>query len=423
MLYSTSEKQERALLAGIHTNSRDIINDTTDESMYELEKLCETAGASVVYTVVQNRADIDSATYMGEGKLEEIKQITQTDGIDLIVFDDDLSPVQLRNLSDYFGVKVLDRSMLILDIFAMRAKSTEGKIQVELAQLKYMLPRLRGAGINMSRTGGGIGTRGPGETKLETDRRHIRNRISNLQKELENIKKHRELLRKRRKKDEIVTVAVVGYTNAGKSSLLNKLTDAGVLAEDKLFATLDPTMRKLTMPDGRDIMLVDTVGFIRKLPHHLIEAFKSTLEEAAVADVLIHVVDASNNELENHISVAQNVLDKIGAGGKPTIMVYNKIDKLNSEFIASETGDRCVYMSVKEGKGIDDLVDALQDVALAKKLKCTVCIPYSMGTLVNRIHESEEVLSTEYKDDGIYMEIMIDDIGYEKLRQYLVIGG
>ncbi|MBR5808634.1 MAG: GTPase HflX, partial [Clostridia bacterium] len=325
---SNEERQERVLLAGVHTGKRDVLSDTTEESMDELEELVKTAGGEVLCRVIQNKSDLEAGTYMGEGKLLEIKEAVDSMEIDVVVFDDELSPIQLRNITDFLGVRVIDRTILILDIFAMRAKSGEGKLQVELAQLKYRLPRLRGLGAQMSRTGGGIGTRGPGETKLESDRRHISRRISALEEEIRELSKHRELLRSRRKKDGTITACLVGYTNAGKSSLLNKLTDAGVLAENKLFATLDTTSRGLVLEDNRKIILIDTVGFIRKLPHHLVEAFKSTLEETVTADFLIHVVDISNPQYENHITVVNSVLSDIGASGKPEILVYNKTDLL-----------------------------------------------------------------------------------------------
>ena len=296
-----NEKKERFILAGVHRSLRDALADTTDESINELGELVKTAGGEVAGIVIQNKPDLEAATYMGQGKLEEIKAAIETLDADCIVFDDELSPVQMRNISDMLEIKVLARSMLILDIFAMRAKTCEGKLQVELAQLKYRLPRLRGFGAEMSRTGAGIGTRGPGETRLESDRRHIHRRISALEEEIKELKKRRELLRSRRKKDGVITAALVGYTNAGKSTLLNTLTDAGVFAEDKLFATLDPTSRGITLEDNRNILLVDTVGFIRKLPHHLVEAFKSTLEEAVVADFLLHVIDCSGDEAQNQI--------------------------------------------------------------------------------------------------------------------------
>jgi GTP-binding protein HflX len=312
--------------------------------------------------------------------------------------------------------------MLILDIFAMRAKSGEGKLQVELAQLKYRLPRLRGMGAAMSRTGAGIGTRGPGETRLESDRRHIRKRISSLEDEIREIKKHRGLIHNRRKKDGVITAALVGYTNAGKSTLLNTLTNADVFAEDKLFATLDPTSRGLTLDDNRQILLVDTVGFIRKLPHHLIEAFKSTLEEAVVADMLIHVIDSSSEEIDNQIEVVESVLRDIGAVGKPIIGVYNKCDKVDEEPIGKMSYDKNVFISAKKGVNINKLVEAIADVAPGKKQKIKACIPYSEGRLVNELHDNQKVMSEEYGADGTIMELMVDAAMYERIKQYVVEG-
>jgi len=418
---SNEEKKERVLLAGVHQGLKDTIEDTTEESMHELYELAKTAGAEIAATVVQNRSDIESGTYMGEGKLLELADAISELGIDCVIFDDELSPIQIRNLTDILGVKVLDRSMLILDIFAMRARSGEGKLQVELAQLKYRLPRLRGMGTVMSRTGAGIGTRGPGETKLETDRRHIHTRIKALSDELSELKKHRELLRARRKKDGVITAALVGYTNAGKSTLLNTLTDADVFAEDKLFATLDPTSRALELEDSRKILLVDTVGFIRKLPHHLVEAFKSTLEEAVVADVLIHVVDCSNEEYENQITVVEQVLSDIGAVGKPVIMVYNKCDKADITDITNLKKDaKSVFISAKQKINIDKLIDELADAAPGKKQKMVICIPYSEGALVNELHNTQKVLSEEYTNDGTRLELLADNVTYNKLREYII---
>ena len=412
------EKQERVILAGVHTGRLDYLEDTTEESMDELEGLAKTAGAEVVGVIVQNKAQLESGTYMGEGKLFELAEMVENMDIDCVIFDDELSPVQLKNISDMLNVKVLDRSMLILDIFAMRARSGEGKLQVELAQLKYRLPRLRGMGTVMSRTGAGIGTRGPGETKLETDRRHIHKRISALEGELKELKKHRELLRSRRKKDNVITAALVGYTNAGKSSLLNMLTDAGVFAEDKLFATLDTTSRAITLEDNRTVLLVDTVGFIRKLPHHLIEAFKSTLEEAVVADVLIHVTDVSNPEYENHMKVVENVLSDIGAKGKPVITLYNKAD-LAPDVITKEKG---VFISAKTKSGTDEFLKVLSDTAPGKKQKITILIPYSMGDIVSNLHTNQKVLSEEYTENGTLLTLLADSIAYNNLRDYIVKG-
>ena len=315
---------------------------------------------------------------------------------------------------------MIDRSMLILDIFAMRAKSGEGKLQVELAQLKYRLPRLRGFGVEMSRTGAGIGTRGPGETRLESDRRHIRRRISALEEEIKELKKHRGLIRDRRKKDGVITAALVGYTNAGKSTLLNTLTDAQVFAEDKLFATLDPTSRAITLDDNRKILLVDTVGFIRKLPHHLIEAFKSTLEEAVVADVLLHVIDASGEEMDNQITVVEQVLSDIGAVGKPVVAVFNKCDRLEDYPITNLKSDKCVYISAKHRTNIDKLIEAIADTAPGKKQKVKACIPYSAGSLVNELHENQKVISEEYGENGTVMELMVDAQMYDKIREYIL---
>lgn len=414
------EKKERVIIAGVHRSLSDALADTTDESLDELEELVKTAGGEVVCSVVQNKPDLEAATYMGTGKLEELKNAIQTLDADIVVFDDELSPVQMRNLTDFLEIKVLDRSLLILDIFAMRAKSGEGKLQVELAQLKYRLPRLRGLGTEMSRTGAGIGTRGPGETRLESDRRHIRRRISALEEEIRELKKHRSLIRNRRQKDGVITAALVGYTNAGKSTLLNALTDANVFAEDKLFATLDPTSRAITLDDNRRILLVDTVGFIRKLPHHLVEAFKSTLEEAVVADILLHVMDASSSELDNQITVVEAVLKDIGAVGKPVIGVYNKCDRLTEEPFARTLYDKNVFISASKGINIDNLIEAIADTAPGKKQKIRICVPYSEGALVNELHESQKVTNEEYGAEGTIMDLMVDSAVYERIKQYVV---
>lgn len=416
---NNEEKKERVIIAGVHRNLRDVLSDTTEQSLLELEELVKTAGGEVVCSVIQNKPDLEAATYMGEGKLEELKTAVISLDADIVVFDDELSPIQLRNISDFLEVKVLDRSMLILDIFAMRAKSGEGKLQVELAQLKYRLPRLRGAGIEMSRTGAGIGTRGPGETRLETDRRHIRKRISSLEEEIREMKKHRGLIRSRRKKDGVITAALVGYTNAGKSTLLNTLTDADVFAEDKLFATLDPTSRAITLDDNRKILLVDTVGFIRKLPHHLVEAFKSTLEEAVVADILLHVIDASSDEADNQIEVVESVLRDIGASGKPIIGVFNKCDKISDEPIGKINYDKNVFISAKKRININELLLAIADTAPGKKQKVTVCIPYGNGSVVNELHSSQKVIREEYAAEGTLMDLMVDAAMYERIKQYV----
>lgn len=415
---SNEEKTERVLLAGVHTGCRDVLSDTTDESMAELSELVKTAGAEVVCEVVQNKSDLEAATYMGEGKLEEIREACEALDIDTVIFDDELSPIQLRNISDFLAVKVIDRTILILDIFAMRARSGEGKLQVELAQLKYRLPRLRGLGTEMSRTGGGIGTRGPGETKLESDRRHINRRISALEAEIKELAKHRELIRSRRKKDGTITACLVGYTNAGKSSLLNKLTDADVLAENKLFATLDTTSRGLVLEDNRRILLTDTVGFIRKLPHHLVQAFKSTLEETVVADFLIHVIDASNSQYENHIKVVNSVLCDLGAAGKPMIEVYNKIDLLpdDADFDGGGAG---IGISVKENIGISELLALICKVAPGRKKEVCVLIPYTEGALVSDLHKNQKILSEEYTPEGTMLRLLADSTAYAALKKYI----
>ncbi len=416
-------KRERVLLAGVHTGRVDTLNDTTDESIAELAELVKTAGGEVVCEVVQNKADIESGTYMGEGKLLEIAEMIERLEIDAVVFDDELSGIQTRNIADMLGVKVIDRSMLILDIFAMRAKSGEGKLQVELAQLKYRLPRLRGLGEQMSRTGAGIGTRGPGETKLESDRRHIRRRISALEEELRELEKHRELLRKRRKKDGVITAALVGYTNAGKSTLLNALTDANVFAEDKLFATLDPTSRAIELDDMRRILLVDTVGFIRKLPHHLVEAFKSTLEEAAVADLLLHIIDASNPQCSDHIKVVKSVLGDLGAGGKPIIAVFNKCDLADNDAVLYANGhDASVRISAKTREGFDKLLSAIAEYAPGKKTEVTAVIPYSEGALLSSLHDTQKILLEEYTELGTRVTLLCDEQTYPLLKPYLAEG-
>lgn len=412
------KEKEKVILAGVHTGRVDYINDTTDESIAELEELVETAGGEVICSVIQNKSDLEAGTYMGEGKLMELKEAVEFYNADMVVFDDELSPVQTRNITDLLGVKVLDRSLLILDIFAMRAKSGEGKLQVELAQLRYRLPRLRGLGTELSRMGAGIGTRGPGESRLESDRRHIMRRIGALESQIKELKKHRSLIHERRRKDGTITAALVGYTNVGKSTLLNALTDAQVFAEDKLFATLDPTSRAITLDDNRQILLVDTVGFIRKLPHHLIEAFKSTLEEAVVADVIIHVIDSSSPEMDNQIKVVETVLNDIGASGKPELYVFNKCDK-NGRPAIMRSGNN-VYISAKTHENLDGFIAALADTAPGAKKRVKAVIPYSEGQLVSELHDNQKVISENYGAEGTEMELMVDEIMFKKIHSYLV---
>ena len=420
-MYETEQKIEKAILCGVHTGSGDALRDTTEESIAELEELARTAGVEVVGYRVQNKKSPDAATYIGDGKLDELKAAADELGAETVIFDDELSPVQVRNISDHLGCKVIDRTTLILDIFAMRAATKEGKIQVELAQLRYMLPRLTGMGQALSRLGGGIGTRGPGETKLETDRRHIRRRIEFLSDELKEVEKHRSLLRARRKKDNKTVVALVGYTNAGKSTLLNLLTGAQALAEDKLFATLDPTQRSLTLSDNRELLLVDTVGFIRKLPHHLVKAFKSTLEEAALADVLLHVIDVSNDEYQSHIEVVEQILQELGAGGKPTIAVLNKMDLAQEKVIPNAISScvRTVPISAAEQTGIDALLEAIEEVAPGRKREVSLCIPYSAARLVSDLHENQVVLHEEYAEAGVLVTALVDAVCYNVVRQYV----
>lgn len=421
--FETKETEERAVLAGIHTGTADVLNDSSQETLDELARLADTAGAQVVGQMLQNRPSADSALYLGEGKLEELRNAC--DGLDanLVIFDDELSPIQLRNLEKHLERRVIDRSMLILDIFARHAVTREGKIQVELAQLKYLLPRLSGMGAQMSRLGAGIGTRGPGETKLETDRRHIHRRIGHLQAELREIKSHRDLLRRRREKDNILVAALVGYTNAGKSTLLNALTDAGVLAEDKLFATLDTTLRALELPDGRTPLIADTVGFIRKLPHHLIEAFKSTLEEAVFANVLIIVIDSASPEYEQHLRVVNGILNDIGANDKPSIVVFNKTDLKPADIVLPshiEGADAVLELSAKSKTGLDLFTKTLAEVLPGKKQKVRALIPYDKGTLLSALHSDQTILSESYEANGTLVEVFVDAQAYAMIREYLV---
>lgn len=412
-LIETAEKIDRALLISVDTGKFD-----AEASLSELEELTKSAGAEPVLTVLQKLDKVESATFVGSGKLEEIKEICASYEIDLIIADSELSPNQIKNLERECDVRVIDRTTLILDIFAARAKSREGKLQVELAQLKYLLPRLTGKGIELSRLGGGIGTRGPGETKLETDRRHIHRRMETLKSQLKDVENHRQRLRERRDKDGVITVAIVGYTNAGKSTLMNCLTDAGVLAQDKLFATLDPTSRSLKLPSGVTVMLIDTVGLVRRLPHGLVEAFKSTLEEAALSDIILNVCDASSNEAAVHTKVTAELLSELGCGDTPIINVYNKCDKLSPLEIGSDN-ERSVYISAKESKGIDKLLEAIDNNLPVRVKKVKLLIPFSMGNISNEIREKATLLSENYTAEGIETEAVIDEEMYRRLKEYL----
>jgi len=392
------EKKDRVILIGASLGDKSL-NDTDEASMKELAELVKTAEGEVVGEIIQNIKSIDPSTFIGSGKVEEIKEFIDANDITMAVFDSELSGSITRNLENALGVTVIDRSRLILDIFAMRAKSKEGKCQVELAQLQYNLPRLAGIGKSLSRLGGGIGTRGPGETQLETDKRHIRERISALKRELIEIEKNRNVQRKQRMKNDIVNIALVGYTNAGKSSLLNKFTDSDQFVKDMLFATLDPLSKKMTLSDGREAVITDTVGFIRKLPHHLIEAFKSTLEEAKNADIILHVIDSSDENCEKHIETVNSILNELEIPENiPVLKVYNKIDKINEDelFIDRES----LMVSVKEGFNIDVLLDKITEITKTTEIEKTIIIPYEKSGLVSKIYDELKVLGTEYAEVG-----------------------
>lgn len=412
--FENSVEPEVAVLVGIDTGLYD-----AEVSMDELEELARTAGAVVAAKIIQKRDKPDTATYVGSGRLEEIKDFTEANDVDLLIFDGELTPSQQRNIEDETDVRVIDRTTLILDIFAARARSNEGKIQVELAQLKYSLPRLGGKGTQMSRLGGGIGTRGPGESKLESDRRHIRRRIQSLQEELVQIAKRRENLRTRREKDGVETVAIVGYTNAGKSTLMNTLTNAGVLAENKLFATLDPTSRALTLPDGRTVMLIDTVGLVRRLPHQLVDAFRSTLEEAANATVILNICDASDEHCTEHLNVTMNLLAALGCADKPIISVLNKCDLCGGSFVLPAQGE-FVMISAKTGEGLGNLLAKIQLSLPLTRKKAELLIPYSDGGFVNYIREEGVMLKEDYRPDGIYVKAVVDVRFLEKHRDMII---
>ncbi len=401
--------------------------DACERSLDELERLLDTAGGKVVARLVQARETPDVATYIGSGKLDELSELCKNNGVSLVVFDCELTPSQIRNIEgDLEGdVRAIDRSMLILDIFALHATTGEGKLQVELAQLKYSAPRLMGRGKDMSRLGGGIGTRGPGESKLESDRRHLKRRIDALEEELERLEKNRRTMRLARDKSGIKKVAIVGYTNAGKSTLLNRLTDAGILAEDKLFATLDPTTRKFSLPCGEEILLTDTVGFIRKLPHHLVEAFKSTLDEAVCADILMILIDASDSECREQLEVTESILSDLGAAGKPILYVFNKCDKGAADNIRNIEADEysdIVYISAATGQGIQLLTEKLEAMVLAGKKTMKYLIPHDKQGLVNILYRDAVVNDVEYNNEGCIVTVLADAAVRGKFAQYLVGG-
>lgn len=407
-------KPTRALLVSVDTGDYD-----AQSSLLELFELAKSAGADPLLSVEQKLSHLEPGTCVGSGKLLEIKEACELHEIELLIFDLELSPVQIRNIENETNVRTIDRTMLILDIFAQRAKSKEGKLQVELAQLKYMLPRLTGKGIEMSRLGGGIGTRGPGETKLETDKRHIRRKMETLKAQLREVEQHRLQLRRRRKKDNIITVAIVGYTNAGKSTLMNYLTQAGVLAQDKLFATLDPTSRALKLPNGVSVMMIDTVGLVRRLPHHLVEAFKSTLEEAALADIILNVCDASSEEAALHLEVTEKLLISLGCVDTPIVPVLNKCDLITDDMDIMRISN-AVKISAKNGTGIDELLKAIED-NLPLRVKCVkLLFPFDKAGNVANLRATSTVNSEEYTADGVVVEAVIDEVTYGRLREFVV---
>ncbi len=407
---------EKAVLAGLSADVFTREEDATDETLDELEALLETAGGQCVAKVLQHRPAPDPHSFFGEGKAEEIRQLIETTEATMLICDNDLTPSQIRTLEDLTHATVLDRSALILDIFAQRAKTREGRLQVELAQYQYLLPKLSGMGKSMSRLGGGIGTRGPGETKLETDRRHIRSRIARLQADLKEVRQVRAVQRERRIKNAVPVVAIVGYTNAGKSTLLNKLTGAGIPANNRLFDTLDTTTRQLEVSDTLTVLLSDTVGFIAKLPHHLVEAFQATLEELQYADLLLHVIDAGDPERDNHVAVADKLIRQLAKPGTPVLECYNKCDTVDPDDIPR--GADKIAISAKTGENLDELLRAIEKALNLQRKKCTFLLPYSLGGMVETLHDQAKVLSTDYTAEGIAVTAICDMALYGKLRAY-----
>ena len=412
-----NNQQERAVLVGLNADCFTQAQTATDETLEELEALLETAGGFCTGKVLQNRHTPDSHSFIGEGKAQEVKMLVEFTQSTMVIFDNELSPGHIRALEEILGVTVLDRSALILDIFAQRAKTKEGRLQVELAQYKYLLPRLSGMGKSLSRQGGGIGTRGPGETKLESDRRHIRERIARLQSELEQVRHVRAVQRERRMKNSVPVVAIVGYTNAGKSTLLNKLTDAGIPANNRLFDTLDTTSRQLHVSDNLDVVLSDTVGFIAKLPHHLVDAFRATLEELEYADLLLHVIDSSDPNREEHIAVVDRLIAKLAKPGTKVLRCYNKADLVSPEDIP--IGEDVVRMSAKSGQGMTQLLESIEKTLGHSRHHVWVTLPYSMGGMVETLHSGAQVLNLEYTAEGIVAETILDPILYGKLKDYI----
>ena len=409
--------QERAVLVGLNADCFTKEQTATDETLEELEALLETAGGFCVGKVLQNRHAPDAHSFIGEGKAQEVRMLAEATEATMVLFDNELSPGQIRALEEIFGMTVLDRSALILDIFAQRAKTREGRLQVELAQYKYLLPRLSGMGKSLSRQGGGIGTRGPGETKLESDRRHIRERINRLQTELEQVRQVRAVQRDRRMKNSVPVVALVGYTNAGKSTLLNQLTGAGIPANNRLFDTLDTTSRQLTVSDNLDVILSDTVGFIAKLPHHLVDAFRATLEELEYADLLLHVIDSADPNRQEHIQVVESLITKLAKPGTKVLQCYNKADLVEPEDIP--IGEDVVKISAARGEGMQQLLQAIENALGHSRHRIEVTLPYSMGGMVDTLHSSAQVLNVDYTPEGIVVQTVVDPILYGKLRSYI----
>ncbi|MBR5140566.1 MAG: GTPase HflX [Clostridia bacterium] len=406
---STTVNNEKAILVSIAERSSEV--EECERSLDELERLLNTSGASSVGRVLQVKESFDPRTCIGSGKVKEIADICQKEDVKLVVFDFELSPMQIRNLENDIGdVTVIDRSMLILDIFALHATSGDGKLQVELAQLRYSAPRLTGKGVELSRQGGGIGSRGPGESKLETDRRHLKEKINALESRLSELEHNRLIMRAQRDRSGLAKIGIVGYTNAGKSTLLNRITGSDVLSEDKLFATLDPTTRKSTLPSGETVLFTDTVGFVRKLPHHLVKAFKSTLDEVKYSDLLLIVSDATDPEVAEHIKVTEDVISELGASDKPRIYVYNKADSIEDALI-SACADNVIYVSAKTGDGIDTLLDLIEKKLSETKKEYRLLIPYDKQSLVNSIYGDYSVKSTEYTADGTVIVAVLDEKG------------
>lgn len=412
--------KSEAIIVGIAERGSDV--PECERSLDELERLLDTAGGRVFARVMQVKDSFDPRTCIGSGKVKEISELCDNNCIELVIFDFELTPAQIRNLENDIGgdVRVIDRSMLILDIFALHATSGEGKLQVELAQLRYSAPRLMGRGTELSRLGGGIGTRGPGETKLESDRRHMKEKVIALEKRLAEMEHNRAVMRAQRDRSGLPKIALVGYTNAGKSTLLNALTGAGVLSEDKLFATLDPTTRKLELPCGESVLLTDTVGFIRKLPHHLVKAFKSTLDEVVYADILLIVSDITDPEVGEHIEVTKGVIEELGASDKPVIFVYNKCDLLD-EPVSDVDGDNTVILSGSTGEGIDRLLTLIEQTIHKSKKEYTLLIPYSSQSVLSTLYDNYTVSNVEYIDDGISVSVVLDERGKGQFARYVTL--